>query len=151
MFYILLLASIIMDETSNWTRFNEALDDETLYTQFPWSGTWCSWNVDTVKLSDPFLPCVRFLCSPVKGRTQSTVTLMLGLTQNNLNTSFAISTSLQRSSNRTTIQRFSMWAETFLRAQDCLRARHQNVTNHLLIQYRNVWPAQRLLFELWLP
>lgn len=47
--------------------------------------------------------------SPVKGRTQSALTLMVRLTADNLNTSFPISSLLQRSSNRTTIQQF-LWA-----------------------------------------
>lgn len=90
---------------------------------------------------------VGFLLGPVKARTQSTATqsTRLTLTQNTLNNSFLLSSLLQRSSNRMTIQHFYGRAAAFLRAQDHLSARRQNVTNHLLIQRRNVWPARLCL------
>lgn len=69
------------------------------------------------------------------------VTLMLWVTKNKLKHLISPSAlSHKRSSNHWTIQQFYGQAVSFLRALNCPSARPQNVTNHLLIQYRDVWP-----------
>lgn len=78
-----------MDATST-----EVLDD--LVRPFPWRRTWRSWNTwMSIRHFSP--PHARHFISPVKGRTQSALTLMVRLTQNKLNTTFPISSLLQRS------------------------------------------------------
>lgn len=93
-----------------------------------------------------FLPHVGFLLSPVKGQTWSTLTLMLRPTPSKLNSSFPISTLLRKVKQSYHNSAFLSVSWNISQSSGpSQRSRHQNVTNHLLVRSRNVWPARLYL------